>query len=667
MEDPVVDKEGNTYERRAIEEWLQLNSTSPITRSPLLIQDLAPNRALKDAIVRMIKETGVKPAERQPATSSIPALDHEAVSVSLSSAVDFDGCTKVLATVHPEKGTKRTPVDVACVIDVSGSMSTIATFQNEQGTVESHGLTILDIVKHAVETIIHTLGPDDRLSIIAYSTKAETLTPLTRMDKRGKEISSRKLKNLEPLAATNLWDGLFTGMEILRNSSEEGRLASVFLLTDGMPNICPPRGHLPMLKRYKQRNKWDCIISTFGFGYSMDSKLLHELAIEGNGMYAFIPDSGFVGTTFVNALSNLLVTQATNLNLELSVADGYKLNLPSKDPLIKITPNGANVNLSTLHYGQTRSFVVKVGSTEGRTPTLTSESIISVTLSYQPATSSKDDDSISTSEIENQQIRQDLVALISGITANLSESKQRVGSFCSQRQSSRFSNELEDVKGQVTEAVSKAEYYEKWGQHYLPSLARAHQLQQCNNFKDPGIQSYGGELFNDIRDTGDDIFISLPPPVPTGDISTSRGGSSRYTAPIRPIVSMNSYYCSSNPCFSGDSLVEMANGSHTACNKISKGDLVRTGDGSLATVRCVVKTCCAGKKENMVTLEGGLKITPYHPVRISGTWKFPCDISEPSIQSCPSVFSFVLDCSHSLLINGIECVTLGHDFQDDVV
>ena len=35
------------------------------------------------------------------------------------------------------------------------------------------------------------------------------------------------------------------------------------------------------------------------------------------------------------------------------------------------------------------------------------------------------------------------------------------------------------------------EYYVKWGRHYLPSLARAHLLQQCNNFKDPGVQGYG--------------------------------------------------------------------------------------------------------------------------------------------------------------------------------
>jgi len=35
MVDPVIDPEGNTYERSAIEDWLSKNQTSPITRNPL--------------------------------------------------------------------------------------------------------------------------------------------------------------------------------------------------------------------------------------------------------------------------------------------------------------------------------------------------------------------------------------------------------------------------------------------------------------------------------------------------------------------------------------------------------------------------------------------------------------------------------------------------------
>jgi hypothetical protein len=50
MEDPVVDPEGNSYERSAIESWLRVAGTSPITRKPLLALALVPNKSLKNAI-----------------------------------------------------------------------------------------------------------------------------------------------------------------------------------------------------------------------------------------------------------------------------------------------------------------------------------------------------------------------------------------------------------------------------------------------------------------------------------------------------------------------------------------------------------------------------------------------------------------------------------------
>merc|ERR1711879_864828 len=71
---------------------------------------------------------------------------------------------------------------------------------------------------------------------------------------------------------------------------------------------------------------------------------------------------------------------------------------------------------------------------------------------------------------------------------------------------------LEDVNGQSSEAFSRSEYYSKWGVHYLPSILFAHQMQQCNNFKDPSVQMYGGVLFEKIRDNADEEFNNLPPP-----------------------------------------------------------------------------------------------------------------------------------------------------------
>ena len=50
MKDPVIDNEGNSYDRSAITNWLQNKDTSPITRNYLHISHLKPNRALADTI-----------------------------------------------------------------------------------------------------------------------------------------------------------------------------------------------------------------------------------------------------------------------------------------------------------------------------------------------------------------------------------------------------------------------------------------------------------------------------------------------------------------------------------------------------------------------------------------------------------------------------------------
>lgn len=114
-----------------------------------------------------------------------------------------------------------------------------------------------------------------------------------------------------------MWDGLRTGLDVLSKGQRAiGSNAALFLLTDGCPNIEPPRGHIPTLEKLKRKTNFSCIINTFGFGYDLDSKLLEDIAVLGNsGSYAFIPDGSFVGTIFVNAMTTLLATAATNVQV----------------------------------------------------------------------------------------------------------------------------------------------------------------------------------------------------------------------------------------------------------------------------------------------------------------------------------------------------------------
>lgn len=104
----------------------------------------------------------------------------------------------------------------------------------------------------------------------------------------------------------------------MKGQRATGSNSALFLLTDGCPNMEPPRGHLPTLEKLKQKTNFTCSINTFGFGYELDSKLLEDIAILGNsGSYGFIPDGSFVGTIFVNAVTTLLTTVATNVQVRM--------------------------------------------------------------------------------------------------------------------------------------------------------------------------------------------------------------------------------------------------------------------------------------------------------------------------------------------------------------
>ena len=65
-------------------------------------------------------------------------------------------------------------------------------------------------------------------------------------------------------------------------------------------------------------------MSSFGFGYEIDSRLLVKVASECGGTYSFIPDAGFVGTIFVNCVSNLLATCCIDAKLKVEPIKGVQ-------------------------------------------------------------------------------------------------------------------------------------------------------------------------------------------------------------------------------------------------------------------------------------------------------------------------------------------------------
>ena len=182
--------------------------------------------------------------------------------------------------------------------------------------------------------------------------------------------------------------------------------------------------------------------------------------------------------------------------------------------------------------------------------------------------------------------------------------------------------------------------------------------QQCNNFKDPGVQHFGGFLFSKIRDHADEVFCNLPPPKPTARMSRSV-----------PVASMRQYSNSSTPCFHGNCMVTMSDGKYKKVSMIKKGDTITTASGKIGTIRCVVKTIIPKGKLPMVGFNSGLLVTEWHPIRIHDIWCLPKTVGDTDIVNCDYIYSFLLEENDEpiMLINNIECITLAHKLNGDIV
>jgi hypothetical protein len=651
MTDPVITNLGISYDKKSIIEWLTIHNTCPVTNQTLTLDMLNPNRALQDTIEQMkVFASGITPTKL--------SLDESSLGISSL----YNG-NELLISITPSNGITREPAEICLVIDTSGSMGVNVTLKNDSGSSETYNIDILDLVKNATKTIINVMETYDVLSIVGYSSEAHVILEKCPMTLEGKAKATKLIESLQPSGQTNLWDGLHKGLETI--SDVENKNTTIFLLTDGQPNIVPPRGHIPMLNRYMDDHKnMSCNINTFAFGYSADSPLLVNIAAEGNGSYNFIPDSGFVGTVFVHSLANFLTTKFNRVNLKIELdesIDKSKIDIPYKH--IKTTW-GIDIDIGSIRHGQTKDIIIPISLTESQ------KKDIRMQLSYKD-THKPDIYQIENSIIElsdninitRNKIRQDIV---SGLTKALSISNSDLSiaykcieALIAEIKSKQINDDyinslLTDLEGQVLEALQDKDAFNKWGKDYLPSLLQAHMLQQCNNFKDPGVQHYGGELFTKIRDKADQIFCDLPPP------------KSSYNTGLSQPTSMAVFSQSSGSCFDGICDVSLHDGTFKKVKNISKGDIVLTPNGN-SPVICVTKTMCKDNTTKMVTLDGGLIITPYHPIRINGIWTFPNDCGSTKTRHSPIIYNFVLENDHIMIINGIECVTLGHNYNTNSV
>jgi hypothetical protein len=677
MVDPVSDPAGHTYEKDQIIRWLHMKQTSPITNLPLLEAELSPNLAMKRSIESIRSKLS---ADQLKVDSRIAEMEHKPFTDTLDQTdiKTYYHDSKLIVSVSVPDVDVRPPVDLVLCIDVSGSMGTEATLKGSSGETIHNGISVLSLTIAAAKTIIGSLNEHDNISVVTYTDKAKTIIGNMSCSDTNKATMNIQLDQLRPLNTTNIWAGIQLSMDILRSTSPECRNKSIFLLTDGVPNIVPPRGHEAMIDKYQRQNKFMCPINCYGFGYDLDSPLLDTISkMTGGDGYAFIPDSSLLGNIFIHGISNLLTNALTNKEVVITLC---------RDVRFKDRSQEKSFVINSLKYGQTRDFIFDIEGGDddndfaivsmliGDEP-IVSEEVMLPDINYYHSVLYRHKAIDIMQNCHNLQkfnecghVKQLINLFITDIRGDLS------------LQACPFIQDmLVDFEGQIRESLNmtaqgkRDDWYTKWGQHYLLSLMSAYKNQLCINFKDKGISHFGGSLFKSIRDIVSDIFDSLPPPKQDIKHATYRGGSrggSRGSVQTQAPVNMRSYNNASGGCCSHHSLILDDNMINIPVKDLKKGDKVMTYDENgyytPSEIECVIRTTCPGENALMIQIDD-LQITPYHPIKKNDQWVFPIMLGKLDIINTPYIYSFITKNRKSVIINDYIYATWGHELTGNVI
>ena len=643
MKDPVIMSDGQTYEKSAIEKALSISPLSPLTKQPLSMKDAKPNYALKSLIENFLKIGKIPEMPTNTAKidkNSKPEIESFKTEVIENPQNDKE--VFVNMTITPKKIESRKPILLISLIDVSGSM--LSSASNELKGNEEANFTRLSLVKHSLKTVTSTLSNDDLMCLITFNSKAVMKLEATKTDEQGKKEIFTKIENMKASGSTNIWDALRLG--ILVSQRYNNYSTCLMLFTDGEPNINPPMGIVPSLKEViSDIPNVDFTISTFAFGYQVDSKLMEEISKIGNGIYGYCPDCTMVGTIFVNFMSNILTTIESTIKIEV------KNQNQNFNKIFEIGGLYSGISRHQGFYLDKNDFKnTEINLYLGKEK---KKSINGIDLTE------KNDD------IMDQYFRFRLIKILEEIIE--SNNKNNENSFQKvkllfdeinkiEKKTEFMKNLLIDLidddanHGQVEKAI-KEEYYKKWGLNYLLSFLRFHIVEQCGNFKDQSLKFYSNEDFEKMQKNGNKIFISLPAPENDYD-KGSNISQTNFTQ-----LCYNAY----GGCFTGNAFVEMNKGNKKKVKDLRKGDILLNG----AEVLCVVENKI-NKVENVVCIND-VCFSLYHPIEIKGKWVFPCQYFKVEKKFIDSWFNLVLKNRHEIELNGIKAITLGHNRTEGIL
>lgn len=199
------------------------------------------------------------------------------------------------------------PLNLALVIDRSGSMDSPEK---------------MPYLKTALGVFLHSLAPNDLISIVTYSDRAELLVP-TQQVGDGRWIEDA-IHRIQPRGSTNLYDGLVLGLAQVARNYDPRRNNRVILLTDGIANVGVTDAN-QIASTAQQYNARGIYLATIGLGREYNDALLSQLATQGKGGYHFVGSAQDLDKVFRQEVSGLVQKVASDVNVTLIPEQGVRV------------------------------------------------------------------------------------------------------------------------------------------------------------------------------------------------------------------------------------------------------------------------------------------------------------------------------------------------------
>lgn len=202
---------------------------------------------------------------------------------------------------------KRAPLNVALVIDCSGSMA------------DEHKL---EFVKRAAARFVEGMSASDTVALVTYDDTAQVRAPA--QPAKDKARLKQIIGSLQPGNSTNIYEGLEAGYREVKKHLTSDAINLVILLSDGLVTAGQqdPNAFRTLVTR---RFDEDIQTTTVGVGIDFDEELMMGIAQAGKGHYHFIKDGGSVEGIFKAELEELTHVIAKALKVRIVLDKDVKL------------------------------------------------------------------------------------------------------------------------------------------------------------------------------------------------------------------------------------------------------------------------------------------------------------------------------------------------------